>query len=120
MANEDSTDNKRRRRRRAVKVPNDVVSTEKSVNAPSSSASFGREMPLTQSAASSQINFDAATSIEDMFGLGDNQLRELMETEIPVPREDLATGKTVVQTDKDKVFRLPELSEFITGTFYSS
>lgn len=52
--------------------------------------------------------------MEEMFGLGDNQLRELMETELPVPREDLITRKAVEKVDKEKVFQLPDLNEFIT------
>lgn len=36
------------------------------------------------------------TSLEDMFGLGNDQLRELMEQELPVPREDLVTGNIFI------------------------
>ena len=58
---------------------------------------------------------DGTSSIEDMFGLGNDQLRELMETELPVPREDLMTKKTIEEKDqdKDKVFALPDLNEFM-------
>ena len=48
-----------------------------------------------------------------MFGLGNEQLRELMEQELPVPREDLVTLKEKKNDDPDKVFALPDLSEFI-------
>ena len=56
---------------------------------------------------------DGTASLEDMFGLGNEQLRELMEQELPVPREDIVTKKETTQTDADKVFSLPDLSEFI-------
>lgn len=55
------------------------------------------------------------TSLEDMFGLGNDQLRELMEQELPVPREDLITRKVIKEEsrDKNKVFKLPDLTEFV-------
>jgi hypothetical protein len=58
---------------------------------------------------------DTTSSLEDMFGLGNDQLRELMEQELPVPREDLVTGKEVKeeQRDKSKVFKLPDLKEYM-------
>lgn len=61
------------------------------------------------------LNQDGSSSLEDLFGLGSNQLRELMEQELPVPREDLITKKEVTDsnTDKNKVFKLPDLSEFM-------
>jgi hypothetical protein len=54
-------------------------------------------------------------SLEDMFGLGNDQLRELMEQELPVPREDLSTRKEADQkaADKNKVFQLPDLEGFM-------
>lgn len=52
-------------------------------------------------------------SLEEMFGLGNEQLRELMEQELPVPREDLITGQTVEKKDDEKVFSLPDLTEFV-------
>ena len=56
---------------------------------------------------------DGTSSLEDIFGLGNNQLRELMEQELPVPREDLVTKKVVKagNQDKNKVFKLPDLNE---------
>ena len=36
-----------------------------------------------------------------------------MEQELPVPREDLITGKAVKNEDKNKVFKLPDLGEFM-------
>lgn len=59
---------------------------------------------------------DGSSSLEDMFGLGDDQLRELNEQVLPLPREDLVTGKEVKQKDKDKVFKLPDLAEFMQET----
>jgi hypothetical protein len=56
---------------------------------------------------------DGTSSLEDVFGLGDDQLKELMETELPVPREDLVSKKEVQNTDENKVFRLPDLNEFL-------
>lgn len=55
-------------------------------------------------------------SLEETFGLGDDQLRELMEQELPVPREDLVTGKELKEdkVDKNKVLNLPDLSTFMT------
>lgn len=63
-------------------------------------------------APSNEGNNDA--SLEDLFGLGNDQLRELMEQELPVPREDLITGKEdKTEQDENKVFRLPELAQFV-------
>jgi hypothetical protein len=75
----------------------------------------------TREADAAVVNQDGSSSLEDLFGLGNNQLRELMEQELPVPREDLITKKEVTDsnTDKNKVFKLPDLSEFMdsaTGT----
>lgn len=69
-----------------------------------------------QSKPSDPVKEDGTSSIEDMFGLGNDQLRELMETELPVPREDLVTKKTIEEEDQDKnkVFALPDLNEFIS------
>ena len=52
---------------------------------------------------------------EETFGLGDDQLKEWTETELPVPREDLSTGKQLAEDDVDenKVFNLPDLSSFL-------
>lgn len=61
----------------------------------------------------SQVQSDGSSSLEDLFGLGNEQLRELMEQELPVPREDLITGKAVKNEDKNKVFKLPDLGEFM-------
>ena len=54
-------------------------------------------------------------SIEESFGLGSKQLRELMEQDLPVPREDLVTGKTMEASsdEDDKVFNLPDLNEYL-------
>ena len=38
-----------------------------------------------------------------------------MEQELPVPREDLITKKEVKNTDANKVFRLPDLNEFVAN-----
>lgn len=56
-----------------------------------------------------------SSSLEDKFGLGNQQLRELLEQELPVPRENLATRKVIneKEVDKEKAFQLPDLNEFI-------
>lgn len=36
-----------------------------------------------------------------------------MEQELPVPREDLITRKAVKNEDKNKVFKLPDLDEYM-------
>ena len=70
------------------------------------------------SVPSDAVKEDGTSSIEDMFGLGNDQLRELMETELPVPREDLITKKAIEEKDQDqdKVFALPDLNEFLDST----
>jgi hypothetical protein len=71
--------------------------------------------PATRENEAVKLNEDGSSSLEDLFGLGSNQLRELMEQELPVPREDLITRKEVADAnvDKNKVFKLPDLSEFM-------
>jgi hypothetical protein len=66
----------------------------------------------------SSMSDDGTASLEDLFGIKDDQLRELMEQELPVPREDLLTGKKLEeeQVDKNKVFKLPDLNEFMDNT----
>ena len=66
----------------------------------------------TSMGASPKVAQDGTSSLEDIFGLGGNQLRELMEQELPVPREDLVTKKVVKAADKNKVFKLPDLNEW--------
>lgn len=39
-----------------------------------------------------------------------------MEQELPVPREDLITRKAVKNEDKNKVFKLPDLDEYMQST----
>jgi hypothetical protein len=71
-----------------------------------------------QSKRSEPTRDDGTSSIEDMFGLGNDQLRELMETELPVPREDLISKQAIEEKDQDqdKVFALPDLSEFLDSS----
>ena len=73
-----------------------------------------QQIPQTE-AGQSKANQDGSSSLEDLFGLGNEQLRELMEQELPVPREDLITRKQVdkEKLDKNKVFQLPDLAEFM-------
>ena len=55
-------------------------------------------------------------SLEDRLGLGNEQLRELLEQELPVPRENLATRKEITEKEADKqkaLFALPDLNEFM-------
>lgn len=65
------------------------------------------------------VNEDGSNNLEDLFGLGNDQLRELNEQILPVPREDLVTRKEVKDTDvkdENKVFKLPDLTEFMQQT----
>jgi hypothetical protein len=48
--------------------------------------------------------------------VGNEQLRELNEQVLPLPREDLVTGKEVLVEDRNKVFKLPDLAEFMRDT----
>lgn len=64
----------------------------------------------------SKAEADGSNSLEDLLGLGNDQLRELMEQELPVPREDLITRKAVKNEDKNKVFKLPDLGEYMQST----
>jgi hypothetical protein len=65
------------------------------------------------------VNSDGTSSLEDLFGLGDEMLGDLMEdiNDFPVPREDLLTGKTVQEEEEEnkgnKVFQLPDLTDFM-------
>ena len=96
---------RRRRRRAGESAPtrvDQVPPTATSIASPSE-------------ADSDLMNPDGSKSLESMFGLGNDQLRELMEQELPVPREDLSTRKQVNAevVDKNKVFRLPDLEGFM-------
>jgi hypothetical protein len=62
------------------------------------------------------ISTTTEQSVEKMFGLGNEQLRELLEQDLPVPREDLVTKKETKEVNKDKIFNLPELTEFLKET----
>jgi len=97
----------RRRNRRGKAVDGSQVKEEVD-----SSSTLSQQQPLS---IEPQKNPDGSSSLEDMFGLGNEQLRELMEQELPVPREDLSTRKQVSAeaVDKNKVFRLPDLEGFM-------
>lgn len=60
---------------------------------------------------------DGTSSLEDLFGLSDKMLGDLDIDELPVPREDLVTGNTIEDDEKDqddsKVFQLPDLTDFM-------
>jgi len=98
----------RRRNRRGRGSPGPEAET---ASEPGAAASAAQASPKT----SVPKNPDGSASLEDMFGLGNEQLRELMEQELPVPREDLSTRKAVSSetVDKNKVFRLPDLEGFM-------
>ncbi len=53
--------------------------------------SLSTDSELSNSRIKVPLN-DGTSSLEDMFGLGDEMLTELLETELPVAREDLSTG----------------------------
>jgi hypothetical protein len=102
----------RRKKRRGKKEPESPVTAAR---APVELRDIPIELP--RMGQSGVTNSDGSSSLEDLFGLGTDQLRELMEQELPVPREDVSTGKVVKETDtdKNKVFKLPDLSEFMGG-----
>eukprot|EP01031_Cornospumella_fuschlensis_P031249 gene31249-37761_t len=102
---------KQRRRERLLskdKKPNRTVSPN---NDAAAAALATKPQPI--SAATSSMRPDGSSSLEDMFGLGDEQLKDMMELELPLPREDLVTKTASAPEDKNKVFQLPELAEFI-------
>ena len=121
MAKDDDSISRRRARRR--KSDSKVVDNVSS----SSSNSIDNEISSNKDTTVSKINNNNSNelldknsdvSMEDMFGLGNEQLRELLEQELPIPREDLITGKAIKaeDTDKNKVFKLLDLDEFIRET----
>lgn len=70
-----------------------------------------------QSNGGSKLEEGLESFAEKLIGLKDDQLRDLMELELPVPQEDKATGKVVEGEDTgSKVFRLPELRDFLQDT----
>ena len=89
-------------------------------------ASTAAPAPVSSNAAESMSTGgskdDGSSSLEDLFGLGGDQLRELMEQELPVPRENVATGKAEKESDadKNKVFKLPDLNDFVDSSSSSS
>jgi len=99
----------RRRNRRGRAVDGSQVREKEEVDSSTTGSA------LQPSSREPQKNPDGSSSLEDMFGLGNEQLRELMEQELPVPREDLSTRKQVSAeaVDKNKVFRLPDLEGFM-------
>jgi len=128
--NEDSVSRRRRKRRGSKKVDKKPtasgdVSTAPTASTTTSEVAASASAPqiagataATSVAPSStgKMETDGSNSLEDLFGLGDDQLRELNEQSLPVPREDLVTGKEVVNEDSDKVFKLPDLAEFMQET----
>ena len=92
-------------------VPRNIID-EKSISA---LLSLDNLSPTSTTSNTNTVGQDGTSSLEDLFGLGDEQLTELLETELPVPREDLITGQAVVEeeADKNKVFQLPDLNEFV-------
>jgi hypothetical protein len=115
---EDRSDAVSRRRKRRGKESG-VGTTISSPSAADNDASKERVVITPDSySADTPISSmsDGTSSLEDTFGLGNNQLRELMEQELPVPREDLVTKKEVKEADGNKVFKLPDLNEFLEST----
>jgi hypothetical protein len=113
----------RRRNRRKKEDSGDKSDTKQSTVVSTDpakvAAAAARSMPPPNDALKAaganliQREGDGTSSLEDVFGLGDNQLKELMETELPVPREDLVTKREVQNADENKVFKLPDLNEFL-------
>lgn len=72
---------------------------------------------VSKSSPSNSVTSDIEAgldSLEKQLGFKDDQLRDLMELELPVPQEDKSTGKVMDGEEKEgKVFKLPELKEFL-------
>jgi len=107
----------RRRKRRGVNEEPDIAAPQAPVQDARAinKSKQTTYTPATRENEAVKLNEDGSSSLEDLFGLGSNQLRELMEQELPVPREDLITRKEVADAnvDKNKVFKLPDLTEFM-------
>ena len=78
------------------------------------------EIKTTEEQSANKVTMsDGTTSLEDLFGLNDQMLGDLDIDELPVPREDLVTGKTIENNDEEKgkddnkVFQLPDLTDFM-------
>ena len=70
--------------------------------------------------ATNSTDMVQSSSLESSFGLGSNQLRELNEQYIPVPRDVLPqdTSTTLSENEESsKVFKLPDLNEFVKQDF---
>mmetsp|Transcript_5595 Transcript_5595/g.5033 ORF Transcript_5595/g.5033 Transcript_5595/m.5033 type:complete len:355 (-) Transcript_5595:8-1072(-) len=108
-----------RRRKRIAKSKEENIKTDNKENvvSPVNDASFSKvKEPINNIVLPKPkdiLDNSAIDTVEKLFGLGDEQLRELLEQELPVPREDLVSKKELKTVDKDKVFNLPELSEYL-------
>lgn len=114
--NNSNQDSNRLSKRRSKSNEIDKLSVSKNIiDEKSISALLSKDNLSPTSTNSNTVGQDGTSSLEDLFGLGDDQLTELLETELPVPREDLITGQAVVEeeADKNKVFQLPDLNEFV-------
>eukprot|EP00599_Poterioochromonas_sp_BG-1_P016985 CAMPEP_0173166768 /NCGR_PEP_ID=MMETSP1105-20130129/22242_1 /TAXON_ID=2985 /ORGANISM="Ochromonas sp., Strain BG-1" /LENGTH=268 /DNA_ID=CAMNT_0014088137 /DNA_START=11 /DNA_END=813 /DNA_ORIENTATION=- len=101
-----------RRKKRRGKVPFETIAAKPAAQTPQKNI----PQPL-QSNGGSKLEEGLESFAEKLIGLKDDQLRDLMELELPVPQEDKATGKVVEGEDAgSKVFRLPELRDFLQDT----
>ena len=115
MAKDDDSISRRRARRKKVETKIVENSSNTNIENDTNTATIGKSINDNNDAT---IDKNKEVSMEDMFGLGNEQLRELLEQELPIPREDLITGKAIKaeDTDKNKVFKLLDLDEFIKET----
>ena len=114
--NNSNQDSNRLSKRRSKSNEIDKSSVQKNIiDEKSISDLLSKDNLSSPNSNTNTVGQDGTSSLEDLFGLGDDQLTELLETELPVPREDLITGLAVVEeeADKNKVFQLPDLNEFV-------
>ena len=128
-SNQDDAVSRRRKRRSTIrddvkgKVGEKQIEETERIEQGSSSSSSSSSKSSSNSNINAMVpkearNDDGSRNLEDLFGLGNDQLRELLEQELPVPREDLVTRKEITEEeiDKNKVFSLPDLSDFMQKT----
>ena len=124
QSNQDDAISRRRKRRSATKDDVKEKIGTKSIEETTSTRIVQQQESSSSSSKSNTMppkearNDDGSSNLEDLFGLGNDQLRELLEQELPVPREDLVTRKEISEEelDKNKVFSLPDLGDFMQKT----
>ena len=96
MAKDEDSISRRRNRRKRI---DNKIAIETNDNDSNDSDSSNNDSISNNNNNNNKIKIDDTfvdknkdVSMEDMFGLGNEQLRELLEQELPIPREDLITG----------------------------